>query len=67
MGFCRSYSFLSLYSKFVTNQQCEIQNPLKETWSGMKSSESHFKVFGCVDYTNVTEMLRRKLYSISEN
>jgi hypothetical protein len=33
----------------------------QEAWSGMKSSVSHFKVFGCVSYSHVHEELKRKL------
>jgi hypothetical protein len=38
----------------------------EESWSGMKSSISHFKVFGCVAYVDVPEEIRRKIYDRSE-
>ena len=38
----------------------------QEAWSGMKSSVSHFKVFGCVSYPHVPRELRRKLDDRSE-
>jgi hypothetical protein len=38
----------------------------QEAWSGMKSSVSHFKVFGCVAYAHVPEEMRRNLDDRSE-
>jgi hypothetical protein len=38
----------------------------QEAWSGMKSSVSHFKVFGCVAYAHVPKEMRRKLDDRSE-
>jgi hypothetical protein len=38
----------------------------QESLSGMKSSISHFKVFGCVAYAHVPEEMRRKFDGRSE-
>jgi hypothetical protein len=38
----------------------------QESWSGMKCSVSHFRVFGCVAYSHVLEEIRTKLDEISE-
>jgi hypothetical protein len=47
------------------NSILENQVP-QESWSGMKSSVSDFKVFGCVAYAHVPEELRRNLDYRSE-
>jgi hypothetical protein len=38
----------------------------QESWSGMKCSVSHFRVFVCVAYAHVHEKLRKKLDEKSE-
>jgi len=38
----------------------------QEAWSGMKSSVSHFRVFGCVAYAHIPKQLRIKLDDKSE-
>jgi hypothetical protein len=38
----------------------------QKSWSGMKSSVSHFKVFGCVSYAHVPKEMRIKIDDRSE-
>lgn len=39
---------------------------LQEAWTSMKSSVSHFKIFGCVANAHIPEKLRQKLDDGSE-
>jgi len=50
---------------FSPTSTLENQFP-QEAWSGMKSSVSHFKVFGCVAYAHVSEEMGIKLDDRSE-
>ena len=39
---------------------------LKEKWSGLKVTVSHFRIFGCIAFAHVPEELRKKLDDRSE-
>ena len=38
----------------------------QEAWSGMESTISHFRIFGCVAYTQIPEKLQQKMDDRSE-
>ena len=53
-----SYSIYILNRSPTTSVKDKVT---QEAWSGSKLKVSHFRVFGCVSFAHVTQVLRKKL------